>query len=326
MAKNNAVCDLSSITDAEKRVLDRVLCAVSTESNAHSYIIEGGSALSRFRCAVYIACAVVCVEKNGGMPCFKCNQCSKIISDQHTDIKMLGGEDGDIKVDDIRAISKEAYVLPTDCDHHIYILRDSDRMNSFAQNALLKIMEEPPQNTLFLLLSPSKELLLPTVVSRAQALTLGKSSIEEMQNALMARYSFLTPQTALRAAKLQSGLDKIELDTASLKALDAAYDVVYRFFVEKKSRINELLPKTRDPLVLTLSILAMASRDIAVSKYSDSQRFVFEQNSDFETACGGFSLKRAMELYEAFSKAAERINNAGNQSSVLAELFCAVKK
>ncbi|MBR5527593.1 MAG: hypothetical protein IKV97_01220 [Clostridia bacterium] len=276
MPKNNFVCDLSDISDAEQRVLDRILSSISAGNHAHSFIIDGGSAISRFRCAICVACALVCEDKRGVMPCMTCSQCLKILCGDHTDIKTLGEED-DVRVDDIRAISKEAYILPTDCEYHVYILKSADRMNSFAQNALLKIMEEPPKNTVFILLSPSKELLLPTVVSRAQALTLGKSSLDEMEKALCAKFPNISPQAARRAARLQSGMDKIELDAGSLKTADAAYDTVHSFYVEKQYRINEALPKTRDALVFTLSILAMAARDIAVDKNTANAQLLFSK-------------------------------------------------
>lgn len=317
----------AELSSAAKRTAENILTAVNMGNFAHSYILEGGSAASRMSLAATIACSLVCESKNGIYPCFSCPQCKKIIEDQHTDVKILGGDGADIKVDAIRILSKDAYVMPTDCDFHIYILRDADRMNKNAQNALLKILEEPPSHTVFMLLTASKEMLLPTVVSRAQSHSLGVSTYSEIADALGAKFPSVSAQTIEKAARIQSVMDKIELDLSSVKALEAAFSLAETVFIGRTMRINELLPKGKDDLVVTLSVLAIASRDIAVfKKKPDAVTFVFEHGEQIENAASGVSMKRAMDLYEAFSNAAERVKNSGNTSSVLSELFAAIRK
>lgn len=326
--------DLSTLTAGEKRVLNNIFLAIRAGNSTHSYILEGGNGAARLRCAQYIACAAVCENKNtDGSPCFECNQCKKILDGDHTDIKTISPEKEpgksriEIRVDTIRNIRKEAYVLPTDCEYHIYILNESEKMNVNAQNALLKILEEPPQNTIFILLAPSKELLLPTVVSRVQAHTLGKSSVEETQQVFLHKFPSLPKESVTRAAKLQCVFDKIELDAPSIKIIDSAYELAKQYFIEKKHRLNEDLPQSKDELFLTLCVLAVACRDIVISKKNPStQIFLFENGSEFDSAKSSVSLRRAAELYEAFSNAAERVQASGNTASVLAELFSAIRK
>lgn len=326
--------DISALTAGEKRVLTNILSAFSHGNFAHSYVLEGGSGAARLRCAEIIACAAVCIsEKKNNYPCFTCDQCKKILAGDHTDIKIISPEKEagksklEIRVDAIRNLRKEAYVLPTDCEYHIYILNESEKMNSNAQNALLKILEEPPQNTVFILLTPSKELLLPTVVSRVQPHTLGKSTFSETKEVFLAKFPSLPKESVIRAARLQSALDKIELDASAIKTVESAYGLVKQYFIEKNHRLTESLPQNKDELFLSLCVLAMASRDIAISKKNDSQElFVFENGKEFDSAKSAVSMRRAMELYEAFSRAAERIQASGNVGSVLAELFSAVRK
>ena len=326
--------DMAALTAGEKRVLNNIFHAFRAGNSAHSYIIEGGNGAARLRCAQYIACATVCEDKNSdGSPCFECAQCRKILDGDHTDIKTISPEKEpgksriEIRVDAIRNIRKEAYVLPTDCEYHVYILNESEKMNTNAQNALLKILEEPPQNTIFILLSPSKELLLPTVVSRAQAHTIGKSSVEETQQIFLQKFPSLPKESVLRTARLQCAFDKIELDAPSIKIIDSAYELAKQYFIEKKHRLTEQLPTNKDELFLTLCVLAVACRDIEISKKNNNcQLFLFEKGAEFDSAKSSVSLKRAAELYEAFSNAAERVQASGNTASVLAELFCATRK
>jgi hypothetical protein len=67
--------------------------------------------------------------------------------------------------------------------------------------------------------------------------------------------------------------------------------------------------------------------DVAVfKKKPDAETFVFEHGGQIENASSGVSMRRAMDMYEAFSNAAERVKNSGNISSIGAELFAAIKK
>lgn len=315
---------------AEKRVLENIFHSISIGNHSHSYIIDGGSAAARTECAVKVALALVCTQKNGKEPCETCPQCKKILAREHTDVKFLGGSEGekaDVKVDDVRAIIKEAYVLPTDCDFHIFVFCAAERLNASSQNALLKILEEPPANTVFILLTPSKELLLPTVVSRAQTHTLGKSTAEEMAQGLSAKYPQISPELIKKAAKIQQVFDKIELDDKTIKSLDTAFSLVQSFYIDKQKRLTELMPKNKDEILVCLGVLAVAARDIAVSKRNEqSEIFAFDSRESLENAASGISMKRAMELYESFSHVAERLQNAGNSTSVFDELFARVRK
>lgn len=323
--------DIRSLSAGERRVLENIRAAIINNNAAHSYIIEGGSAASRVRCSQYIACTVACEDRSAdGTPCLKCNQCKKILDGEHTDIKIIATDkekEKTLNVEKIRAVRKEAYVLPTDCDYHIYIIAECEKMNANAQNALLKILEEPPENTLFLLCVPSKEMLLPTVVSRAQSHTLGRTTVEENELIFKEKFKKLSETSLKRLAKMQCVFDKLELDASDAKVIDTAYDIAKQYYIEKNHRIIEDLPTDKKDLVLTLGTLAISARDIAVVKRGNSTDiFLFDNKEDLQAAQNSISMRRAIELYEAFSKAAERVQASANISSVLSELFTDIKK
>lgn len=86
----------------------------------------------------------------------------------HPDIYIAAPEDGkkNITVAQIRSLRNEAYVKPHIANGRAFIIDMADTMNEQSQNALLKVLEEPPGNTLFLLIAQSKAALLDTVISR----------------------------------------------------------------------------------------------------------------------------------------------------------------
>lgn len=320
--------DLQSRNPAEERAISNILHGFRCGNRAHAYIIEGGSAASRLRCSLYAACALVCTDPIGGRPCLACGTCRAICDGEHDDVKIIAPENGkDIRVDEVRALRKDAYVLPTQCDYHIYIIAECQKMNAFAQNALLKLLEEPPENTVFFLLTPTKELLLPTVVSRAQAHHVGIASLQEETEDFAVRFPTADAHDRRAVAKLQRLYDKIELNDATIRTYPTAYAVLRKFYVEKNARINEDLPTGEGELSFTLCLLAAAARDIAVRKRNkNAELFVFSgDDPEFQKIFGGISLKKALELYEAFTEAAEAVREYGNRNAVLTVLYSKIR-
>lgn len=320
--------DLQNRGPAEQRAVDNILRGFRSGNRAHAYIIEGGSAAARLRCALYLTCALICTESQNGLPCLACPACRAVCDAEHDDVKILSPEDGkDIKVDVIRALRKDAYVLPTQCDYHVYIVTESQKMNAYAQNALLKILEEPPENTVFFLLTPTKELLLPTVASRAQAHHIGTASLNEETADYDARFPQCDVSDRRAVAKLQRLTDKIELNETAIRAYPKAYDTVKQFYYEKNARINESLPTQEAELSFTLCLLAAAARDIAVRKRNkNAELFVFSGDDPaFQKVFGGMSLKKALELYDAFTEAADSVREYGNRNAVLTVLYSKIR-
>ena len=151
---------------------------VNSEKMAHAYIISSLSEEARSQAAEYLCQMFLC---SGGepRPCGVCRDCRKVKSGNHPDVIVLEREKSEkgavrreIVVDQIRRISSEARILPNEAERKVYVIRDADTMNASAQNAALKLLEEPPAHVAFLLLCAEPEALLPTVRSRCEVLRL----------------------------------------------------------------------------------------------------------------------------------------------------------
>lgn len=91
----------------------------------------------------------------------------KVLAGLHVDVSTLASEPGAIiKVDEIRAIRSDALLRPFDGEVKVYIIERAHQMNGSAQNALLRLLEEPPESVRFVLLTQNAGMLLPTVRSR----------------------------------------------------------------------------------------------------------------------------------------------------------------
>ena len=119
-----------------------------------------------------MAAAALC-SGDGEKPCGLCRDCRQAAADIHPDlitVSRLRDDKGRprqfITVDQIRALSADAVVLPNEAARKVYLIDEAETMNPAAQNAALKLLEEPPAGAVFLLCTTNPALLLPTVRSR----------------------------------------------------------------------------------------------------------------------------------------------------------------
>ncbi len=147
------------------------------ERVSHACILTGAGQEALFDAARERAAALLCEQPRGGSPCRTCRHCRKVLAGIHPDVTVVerrqdreGKLRREIVVDQIRALGADAAVLPNEAEGKVYILRDAETMNESAQNAFLKLLEEPPSFVTFLLCAENPAQLLPTVRSRCAEL------------------------------------------------------------------------------------------------------------------------------------------------------------
>lgn len=152
---------------------------------SQAYIFEGLKGVGKFTSARIFANTIHCTGEV--KPCGECPDCKKHAAGTHSDLIIIGGN-GQIKVDDIRAMNEELYIKPGLSDKKICIVRDADNMNQDAQNALLKSFEEPPAYGVIILLSENVKNLLPTIRSRGTKVVFEPFSEKEIHDYLLRQY------------------------------------------------------------------------------------------------------------------------------------------
>lgn len=161
-----------------EKVVDMLSSLLENGRFPHALIIEGEEGIGKKTLARDLACALVC--RGEDKPCGECNQCKKAMSGIHPDISeyIPSGTANSFHVDTVRNIISDAYIQPNEAEYKVYILANAHCMNQNAQNALLKILEEPPKYVVFILTTESKSALLSTVLSRSVCVTLEGVDIE----------------------------------------------------------------------------------------------------------------------------------------------------
>lgn len=146
-----------------KEQIEKLKKIVKTDKVANAYIFEGMSGIGKCTVAKEFAKALLCLSE-GSRPCNEYIAC-KTFEDSNNFI-LLAPEGNVIKVDSIRALKEELMLKPITSDRKVAIINDAECMNEQAQNALLKILEEPPKYVTIILITSNKEKLLYTIKSR----------------------------------------------------------------------------------------------------------------------------------------------------------------
>lgn len=135
----------------------------------HSIILEGNQGLGKKTFAKIIAQNALCKE-HLDVACSVCNDCKKVNLDSHPDIiyPEKSGVLNTFNVSTVRKIRRDAYIKPNESSYKVYMFLDADNINASAQNALLKVIEEPPANVIFIFTCKSSDSFLDTIKSRSQ--------------------------------------------------------------------------------------------------------------------------------------------------------------
>lgn len=173
----------------------------------HAILIEGDYGTGRHTLASFIAKATVC--RGTIPPCNSCNECHLVEIASHPDISLIAPEDGkkNISVAQIRDLRNNAFIKPHQAPKRIFIIDNADTLNEQAQNALLKVLEEPPKTVMFILIAENKASLLDTIISRCVTLTLNTPEFSLAFNHLKSTTAFSTDliEEALRIEKNNIG-------------------------------------------------------------------------------------------------------------------------
>lgn len=154
---------------------------------AHAYLFAGPEAVGKAYFANYLAQRIFCLNKEA--PCGRCSSCRLVEFKNHPDLIVLKPkieEKGEkttkqkIAIAQVRSLQKQISLFPFQADKKVAIIKDAEFISREAANAFLKILEEPPQNTILILVSSSPRLLPPTLVSRCQEIKFSFLSKAEM--------------------------------------------------------------------------------------------------------------------------------------------------
>ena len=187
----------------QDKLLSLLNYSLETDAIAHAYLLVGPQHVGKGTLAVNVAQALNC--EGPARPCGECSACRRIVEGKHADVTRLGLDSKtEIGIDDIRALQRLASLPPYEGQYKVFIIDDAEYLSTEAANSLLKILEEPPQRVVWLLLAAEEERMLPTVISRCQRLELRPVRPELIRETLINSYD-VAPDKARLLAQLCRG-------------------------------------------------------------------------------------------------------------------------
>ncbi len=181
----------------------RLSASFQAGRSSHCYLICGPEGSGKRTLAGILAAALQCTQPSA--PCGRCPACRKTMAGIHPDVITVDDpEKTVVPVALIRQLQADAYIRPNEGQRKVYVIPRAQDMNENAQNALLKLIEEPPSYAVFLLIASNAAKLLPTVRSRCAELRLEPVPQAEALPWLSSRFPN-QPRETLRAACLRAG-------------------------------------------------------------------------------------------------------------------------
>lgn len=181
---------------------------VASQRFSHAYLFTGSRGTGKTSCSKILAKAVNCPNLKDGNPCNTCDICKGIDNGSILDVVEIDAASNN-GVDNIRDLREEAYFTPAVTKYRIYILDECHMLSAGAVNALLKILEEPPEHVVFILATTEIHKVLPTILSRCQRFDFKRIKPRVIADRLLyvaeQENLSLAPDAALLIARLSDG-------------------------------------------------------------------------------------------------------------------------
>ena len=177
-----ALCDFYG----QSALIERLEADFRSGQFVHAYLFVGPRGVGKRSVARLLARIALCTGAD--KPCGACGPCVRFLTDNHPDVHTLRPEKS-LGVDDVRELIGALQLRAFEGGLKVAFIERADRMTPQAQNCLLKTLEEPPDGTLFFLLTDAPSALLPTIVSRCRQVNFHPLT-QEQECARLARLGF----------------------------------------------------------------------------------------------------------------------------------------
>jgi DNA polymerase-3 subunit delta' len=281
----------------------------------HALIFSGPDGVGKRTCALMLAKALNCLESGPDDFCDACSQCRKIDSGIHPDVLMIGLEEdaSEIKIGQIRDLLGTLGLRPMEGSHKVFIIDPADAMNQASANALLKGLEEPPEDSHFILLSSSPQSLLLTVRSRCQTYPFSPLTLEEMRR-------FGGEELALRWSRGSIGtLKTLDLEVVRQRR-EAAIDFLETAVRAKDEQFRDLIAisadiaRAKNEFESNMSMIAVLLEDLLYIREGLNQRIVnLDVEARLRKLAEDFSPIQFVRIAEFLRTIEVHLNNYGNR-------------
>lgn len=321
--------------------------AIEDGTLSHAFLISGPSGSGKDVLAREIAAAVNCenLHGDGQLPCTVCSACKRIYADAFPDVKILKKpqDRATLGVDPVKDLREDMFLSSTESEKKVYIIDDAECMTPEAQNALLKVLEEPPSNVIIILLARESDKILTTIKSRAQYITMSRFTDSEVERILptlsedaarLAREDKSKFASVVVSAdgrlgegvRLSSKKNADECNAQRAEVLDLLRALKQGSSAADVYAATTALQSTRrQELLFSLENVITALRDLIAVQMSGEVRLLFFTSRDEALALAReIGTRRLLSAYDATVTAHGYCSRNANTTNVLAGLLASL--
>lgn len=329
----------------QDRTVSLLQRAMKTGALAHAYLFVGPNHVGKMTLALNLAQALNCEAAEP--PCGECLTCQKIASAGYADVQIIGlatgGDSGEarprteIGIDQIREMQRSASLPPFEGRYKVFIIDGAEQLSNEAANCLLKTLEEPVGEVVFILLATNDRLLPATVISRCQRLELPPLAATEVEAALNSRWGIESQKAKLLArlshgclgwalsATIDGGLLQQRADRIErlLDITNADCEERFAYATELVARFSRRKGSVQEVLDLWLDFW----RDLLLVKVGCSEAITdVDLESTLVEMARGYTLTQIRAFINSIRAAGEQLGQNANPRLVLEVLMLSIPR
>ena len=221
----------------QENAITLLKCALENHHIAHAYIFYGPDGVGKRKTALALAQYLNCPSKDEATlsSCDRCPSCSQANSNSHPDIIQVEPDGASIRIEQIRKLLARVALRSYESPYKVVIIDDAHLMTQESSNCLLKTLEEPTDNTVFILIASQIQKLPITILSRCQQVRFSPLSSSLMQEILSELYPQWQSRIGLVSVLAQGSLDKAAALLTN-EELSSARTDCYLFLLDLKEK------------------------------------------------------------------------------------------
>lgn len=252
---------------------------INKNSIPHALLFVGPEGIGKFQLAKVLAKTLLCSKAE--MICQECVKCMVEPVDQNIDLIIIKPENDVIKIDQIRKLQQELISGPHKSQYKVIIIDNADKMTVQTANSLLKTLEEPADNIVFILIATKSEALLDTIKSRCQIMTFQPIAPNILEQYLITEKGVSLSEAAVvskvSGGRISKALELLSEDGLIMRKL--AFRIVTALPKMKKEEVweygNKVVELERSEIVELLVHIKMLLRDILILHYDEQDKLLY---------------------------------------------------
>lgn len=246
---------------------------------AHAYLFESNGYIGTFDLALALAKTLLCpYNYSNNQKCVNCTQCNNIDNGNYPEIKIIEADGMWIKKEQLLELQEQFSTKSVINKRKIYIIKDADKLNNVAANSLLKFIEEPEENIIAILISPTRYQLLDTIVSRCQIISFNQTSLKGNLVEKVAKYLYNTTSAINEFIADEKSIDKINkvIDFVNFYEKNGLDTLLYTYELWTSTF------KNKEDLIIAFEILLLYYRDLLNYMCNQELEIFIDYNDNYQ--------------------------------------------